>query len=165
MPPWDQACLSKGFLDQSAYFKQTQSRLRNAPHQRSPTARLIHWSGTGFGNLQQHMWSKNLDCSCCLLSRPEFCQRGSFRGVNRGRAIRGSKLPGKYHLECSDCSFSTSTPPSPPPLLPGISTEQGISSCNKTRHMASYQGWMRQPSRREKISRAGKSQRQPHPPC
>ena len=40
--------------------------------------------------------------------------------------------------------------------LPGISTEQSTTRCNKTRHTPSYQGWTRQLSRRERVPRAGK---------
>ena len=49
--------------------------------------------------------------------------------------------------------------------LPGISTKHCRASYNKTGHLPSYQGWMRQPSRRKRIPKAGnKRQRQPLPP-
>jgi hypothetical protein len=66
--------------------------------------------------------------------------------------------------------FSPSLPLPHPPLsgflclhfssnratLPEISTEPGITSKNKTRNNLSHQGYIRQPSRRKGISRAGK---------
>lgn len=38
----------------------------------------------------------------------------------------------------------------------GISTEHGISSYNKSKHILSYQGWIRQPSGRKGAPSAGK---------
>lgn len=40
--------------------------------------------------------------------------------------------------------------------LPGISTEQGITLCNKNRHKPSCQSWTRQPDRMKKVPRAEK---------
>jgi hypothetical protein len=47
--------------------------------------------------------------------------------------------------------------------LPRISTKHGVTSYNKTRHILSHQGWTRQPSRRNSVSKVGKSQGSPTP--
>lgn len=72
-------------------------------------------------------------------------------------------------------SSAPSTPPSPPHLpsppgpfpfpivslqkragIPGISIKHGITILNKSRHKPSFQGLMKQPSRRKGVTRAGK---------
>jgi hypothetical protein len=40
--------------------------------------------------------------------------------------------------------------------LLGISTKHGITNYGKPRHIPSYQGWIRQPTRRKRIPKAGK---------
>lgn len=41
-------------------------------------------------------------------------------------------------------------------VLPMISTKLGIRRCNKTRNVALYQDWMRQPSKKKNVPQAGK---------
>lgn len=80
------------------------------------------------------------------------------------------------HILYSDCRFpisSLTSPPSPPPGsmpftspqkrvgLSGTSSKYGITNYNRTRHIFSGQGWMRQPSRRKRVPETGKSQKQP----
>lgn len=42
-------------------------------------------------------------------------------------------------------------------LLPGIPTECGLTSYNKTSHKLSYQDWMKHPSRRKRVPSSGKT--------
>lgn len=46
----------------------------------------------------------------------------------------------------------------------GTSIEHSITSYSKIRHKPSYQGWVKQPSGRKRVLRAGKSQSQRQPP-
>lgn len=61
--------------------------------------------------------------------------------------------------------YSVSTPPPSPIFIPshqksagvlGTSTKHGIWSHNKTRHIRSFQGRMREPSRRKRVPSVGK---------
>lgn len=78
-----------------------------------------------------------------------------------------------YYILTSFFPFSTSLSPyphlpsSPDPLLlhlssnkrtllPGIPTECGLTSYNKTSHKLSYQDWMKHPSRRKRVPSSGK---------
>jgi hypothetical protein len=45
----------------------------------------------------------------------------------------------------------------------GSSTKHGLASYSMTRHKPLFQGWKRQPSKRRRVPRAGKSQRPPPP--
>ena len=54
-------------------------------------------------------------------------------------------------------STPSTAPTSPRSVAPpAIPTKHGIANCNKTRHILSYQGGMRQPGRRKRAPREGK---------
>lgn len=84
MPPdhsWQRACLPKGYLGQSAYFKQICSQSQNAPYLLLPAAQALEWDWLWklsalcvIGNLT--------NCSCCFIfiSKPEV-KKSAAEGV------------------------------------------------------------------------------------
>jgi hypothetical protein len=67
-----------------------------------------------------------------------------------------------YSIQTAASSSSIPLSPTPPdPFLllsihqrahlPGIATERGLTTYSKIRHKPSYQGWMRQPSRKKSV--------------